>query len=426
MTLPPRADPTTAFQTQPLEFLATLHELHGDVFLTEIDGTPTVFCGGASGPRELFSAEREHLGIYNTNLVHDLFGAAIFNLRGAEHLAARKVLRSGLAKPRLLGYAPEAVRLARNHVAGWPPKPCDLYQAARSLTMSACTRIILGIPDNDPDERELRHLFETFIAGTCVPSDERYSRPEYWRARHAANSLRALFRRRINAVRTAPGKDFLSHVVSYIDRIAANRTGLPDHLLAVLVAMRETTASLVTWLCVELARDDRAAGAVTHDAASFLADPSMLVDWAAGPALRAALLEAERLHSPNTISLRIVLSDCRIGGYDVLRGWHAAYSPSANHLMPRLYDQPHRFCPTRFIDGSGDQAPQLLTFGRGIHACPGKQLAELLVMATASAVFAEHRLALIADVPTDLSYLPVKAPRTGIVVQLHRTSGRVA
>ncbi|GLL02127.1 hypothetical protein GCM10017581_038690 [Dactylosporangium matsuzakiense] len=392
-----------------------LHDQHGDVVLAELNGAPTVFCGGAAGPAELFRVERSHLQVLNTELVHELFGSAVFNLTGERHLAARRLVLSGLRAAHLRVYARETARLARTHVARWAASPLDLYEAARDLTMSVCVRIVLGL-DN---EAEVKELFDTFVAGTLIPSTGRHDHPEYPAALRAAAELRALFRNRAEPARTSPGIDLLSRVVAHRSRADPSNAGLPDHLLAILVAMRETTASLITWMLTELARATPVAAAAASEAVAFLADPESLADHGTGPILRAVLTESERLHSPNAISLRTVVSDCRIGGYDVLRGWQVAYSPAANHLMASLYEHPGDFRPQRFSAGRSDATGSaLLTFGRGLHACPGRNLAEILTMATVSAVLARYRIHLPGDAPADISYLPVKAPRTRLEAQL--------
>lgn len=416
---PPPMDVSHGFTASPLDFLVENHERHGDIFVTRMHGTPTVFCGGATGPLALFRAERGHLEVHNTELVHDLFGRAIFTLRGAEHLQARRTLRLGLTARPLRSYAEGALRLAQGHVARWSGGRFDLYQEARGLTLDACARIVLGLRPGHADYRALPALFDAFVRGTDVPSQRRHVAFAYWRARRAATELRALIDRRTAAARRKPGVDVASHLMTNADQLGLDTASLSDHLLAVLMATRETTASLITWLLVELAREPTGADSLQHEARTLVADPSLLTDHKAVPHLRARLLEAERLHSPNAISVRAAVSGCRLGDHVIPPGWRVAYSPAANHLLPQLYDDPLRFRPQRFSGRRHGQATRLLTFGQGLHACPGKQLAELLVLAAAAAVFAGHTLALPEGVPTALRYLPVKAPIVPIAATLY-------
>ena len=91
--------------------------------------------------------------------------------------------------------------------------------------------------------------------------------------------------------------------------------------------------------------------------------------------------------------------------------------------MPHLYEDPLRFQPDRFHGTHNGAADRLLTFGGGIHACPGEQLAKLLTLAVAAAVFGEYRLILKRGMPRQIRYLPVKAPIRPIVAVLRTARG---
>lgn len=138
----------------------------------------------------------------------------------------------------------------------------------------------------------------------------------------------------------------------------------------------------------------------------------------AAPTLRAALLEAERLHSPNGLSLRRVVTDVDIGGFHVPRGWRAAYSPAANHLMADLYPEPHRFRPDRFLNAATPPTADLLTFGRGAHRCPGRHLAEMVVLLVAAVACSRFSIVLTEVRPHGVRYLPVKAPTSAVLAKV--------
>ena len=409
------------FERSPLAVLVQQYEQHGSIFMMELNSGPTVFCGGADGPTEMFHAERASLEVYNTSLIHDLFGRAIFNLQGPEHLQARRMLRSGLSGPPLQYLAARTVELAQDHVENWSHSEFDLYQGARSLTLDACAQIILGLCEEDEDYHALPEVFETFVRGTEVVSDRRHMAAAFWQGCHAARELLTMFERRITHSRRSPDTCVLSWLVSHYDEHGMGIADLPNHLLALLIATRETTASLVTWFLVELSASHIEEDVVL-EARSILVNPSWLGDPKMTPLLRVLLLETERLHSPNAVSMRTAVTDCHIGQYDIPQGCKVAFSPAANHLIPQIFQHPHDFCPRRFLQDGTDRAG-LLTFGGGIHSCPGKQLAEQIVLAAGAAVFAQYHLKLPGGKPTRLRYLPVKAPVDPVPAVLNASRG---
>ena len=68
-----------------------------------LDGVETVLVGTWAGLGELSAAERGHLEVLNTPLVHDLFGRALFNLT-AKVTGRPAVGRARAVRPAPAGY----------------------------------------------------------------------------------------------------------------------------------------------------------------------------------------------------------------------------------------------------------------------------------------------------------------------------------
>lgn len=117
--LPPR-HPAEGFDEDPLGVMRVGHRLHGPVFRMAIDGVETVLVDTWPGLRELLGAERGRLEVLNTPLVHALFGMALFNLAGEDHVEARRRLRPALSGRALSGIrrAADGRRRARDGSMG--------------------------------------------------------------------------------------------------------------------------------------------------------------------------------------------------------------------------------------------------------------------------------------------------------------------
>ncbi|GIH69891.1 cytochrome P450 [Sphaerimonospora thailandensis] len=414
--------PSRGFDQDPLGVMAEGHRQYGPVFRMMVDEADTVLVGTWAGLGELFVAERGRLEVLNTALVHDLFGRALFNLTGDGHAEARRRLRPALSARALPRYVPALLVVTGPVAAGWARQGvADLYLAAREVTHAMSARVLLGIHPADTDTGPFAADFGRFITATGAPPGERrFSDARYWAGRGARRRLHTLFTRRAVAARlgTDPGSALPGLVAAFED--APKGVGpLADHLLALLIAARETTASLITWCLIELARHREYAGLAAAEAHGALADPRLLVRRDALPILRAVLAETQRLHSPNLLSVRETVCPVSLGGYRVPAGMRVAYSPSAGHLDPRVFPQPHAFRPGRFLVRQSPGA-RLRAFGGGAHACLGRPLAELMTLTALSCALHQGLPRLPSGPPDHIRYRPAKAPAAPVPFALDR------
>lgn len=397
------------------------HRRHGPVFRMAVDGNETVLVGTWAGLVELFACERGRLEVLNTPLVHDLFGRALFNLTGdGGHAEARRRLRPALSGQALPGYLPPLLEVTDPVAARWAQHGVgDLYTAMRALTGSLSARILLGIDPGEADAAVFTAAFERFVAASgAPPGRRRFMTGRYWAGRAARQRLHALFARRAAAAVAQPGSDSaLAGLVAAFEDAPQEVGPLPDHLLALLIAARETTASLITWCLVELAGNRDNAVLAQAEAHAAVAAPELLAQRAAVPFLRAVLAEAQRLHSPNLLSMREAVCPVGLGGFRIPAGTRVAYSPSAGHFDPKVFPQPHTFRPGRFLDGEARGA-RLWAFGGGAHACLGRPLAELMALTVLASVLHRGVPRLPGGPPSRIRYRPAKAPLTAVPLVL--------
>ncbi|MCL3998766.1 cytochrome P450 [Streptomyces lavenduligriseus] len=404
--------PADGFTADPLGVLQEGHRRHGPVFRMPVDGVDTVLVGTWAGLGELFAAERGRLDVLNTPLVHDLFGRALFNLTADGHGEARRRLRPALSGRALPGYVPSLLDVIGPATEQWALHgTADLHGQVRELTGAMSARVLLGITPGETDAAQFAAAFEEFVAATgAPPGPARYADRRYWAGRSARRELHALFARRAAQLcgDAAGGSALAGLVAAFAD--APHEAGpLADHLLALLIAARETTASLLIWCLVELAGNRQDAEYAAAEARTVAADPDRLVARDALPALRSVLAETLRLHAPNLLSIRKAVCPFTLAGHRIEAGTRVAYSPSAGHFDPEAFLRPGQFRPGRFLSGQAS-ASRLWAFGGGAHACLGRPLAELMVLAVMAAALQRGIPHLPAGPPARISFRPAKAP----------------
>ncbi|MFI7356173.1 cytochrome P450 [Streptomyces avidinii] len=377
-----------------------------------VDGVETVLVGTWAGLGELFAAERGRLEVLNTPLVHDLFGHALFNLTGEGHREARRLLRPALAGRALSEYVAALLEVTAPAVARWAESGTqDLYAASRSATGAMSARVLLGIAPGSAEAKAFATDFERFVAATGAPQGPcRHASGRYWAGRAARRRLHTLFARQAATARRegCPGSALARLVAAFDD--APKAVGpLEDHLLALLIAARETTASLVTWCLVELAGNREHTSLAAAESREALARPGLLLQREELPVLRAVFAETQRMHSPNLLSVREVVCPMTLGGHRIPAGTRVAYSPSAGHFDPDTFPEPGSFRPGRFLAGQASGA-RLWAFGGGAHACLGRPLAELMALTIVACALGQGLPRLPGGPPGRIRYRPAKAP----------------
>lgn len=404
--------PADGFTADPLGVLNEGHRRHGPVFRMSVDGVDTVLVGTWAGLGELFAAERGRLDVLNTPLVHDLFGRALFNLTACGHGEARRRLRPALAGRALPGYVPSLLDVIGPATDRWAlDGTADLHEQVRALTGAMSARVLLGITPGEADAARFAAAFKVFVAATgAPPGPARYADRRYWAGRSARRDLHALFSRRAaQATGDAPGGSALAGLVAAFADAPAEAGPLEDHLLALLIAARETTASLLTWCLVELASHRGHAEYAAAEARTVAAGPDRLVARDKLPVLRSVLAECLRLHAPNLLSMRETVCPLTLAGHRIGEGARVAYSPSAGHFDPAAFPRPQQFRPGRFLARQAS-ASRLWAFGGGAHACLGRPLAEWMALAVMAAALQRGLPSLPDGPPARISFRPAKAP----------------
>jgi cytochrome P450 len=115
-----------------------------------------------------------------------------------------------------------------------------------------------------------------------------------------------------------------------------------------------------------------------------------------------------------------------VGGYDLPVPTNVFTSPWALHHNPRIWPDPERFDPDRFLPEAEATRPRYayLPFGAGPRVCIGKDFAYMEAQLALCVILRRYRFELVADdVPEPSATL---RPKHGVPVRLTRraTVGR--
>jgi cytochrome P450 len=153
---------------------------------------------------------------------------------------------------------------------------------------------------------------------------------------------------------------------------------LRDEVMTLFLAGQETTALALSWTWYLLAQHPEAEDRLVAELREALGDRPLTVDDV--PRLKfaeAVILESMRLHPPAYVLGREAVRDTEVGGYRVPKGMTVFMSQWVAHRDPRWWDQPDKFRPERWLDGSTKDLPKFayFPFGGGPRVCIGNTFA---------------------------------------------------
>jgi cytochrome P450 len=284
-------------------------------------------------------------------------------------------------------------------------RPIDLLVEMQFLALEIAARSMfsLAMERHGGELRELitgyaEHLGRPslldFLLPLAVPSPRDIAR---WRFRRRWTGLiRRIIAERMATASEAAGGDLFD----LLSR-ACDPDNLADQVATLITAGHETSAITLFWALYLLAITPEVQARIAAEVAGLDLGP----DNAAAqlPKLaytRAVVHEALRLYPPAFTLVRQARRDDDAGGIAVPAGAIVFIAPWVLHRHKRLWAEPERFDPTRFLPG----APQpdrfaYLPFGMGPRVCVGAQFALTEATLVVAAVIQAFRIERADDEP---------------------------
>ncbi len=204
--------------------------------------------------------------------------------------------------------------------------------------------------------------------------------------KHAARDMRAAIDRIIAKRRAAhgePGRDILGRLLTARDpetNQPMSDKQVADNLLTFIAAGHETTAKALTWTLYLLARAPQWQQRVRDEVMAVSGrNPIAARDLDKLAVTTRVLKEGMRLYPPAPVLSRTVGRDLELGGHRLAVGTLIIVPVYAIHRHRKLWTDPDRFDPDRFLpeNESDHLRTQFMPFGFGQRTCIGMSFAML-------------------------------------------------
>ncbi|PSB27413.1 cytochrome P450 [Chlorogloea sp. CCALA 695] len=402
------------------DFAKKRHQKYGNIFKTNILGSPTIFVRGGEANHFILTNESKYFVNSLPPSAKTLLGSwSLSQQIGSQHQERRKLLYQAFQPRILAGYVEAMEELTQRYLRKWTKLgTLTWYPELRNYTFDIACKFLIGL--DFASETQLGHLFEIWSKGLfSIP----LSLP-WTKFSHALKSRQQLLEQLEIIIRQRQRKlneseDALSILLQARDE-KGNSLSLEevkDQVLMLLFAGHETLTSGLASFCLLLAQHPDILRRCRTEQQKFeKTKESTSEALKQMPYLDQVLREVLRVIPPVGGGFRKVIRTCSFNGYQFPEGWNVLYEILLTHQDGSIYPQPNQFNPERQTENISKPF-NYLPFGGGARECIGKEFARLEMKLFAAHLVRDYSWELLPSQNLEMILIPVPHPKDGLKVK---------
>ena len=333
---------------RPTAFLRRCAARYGEPFTldTHWADAPMVLVSAPEDVRRVFTAPPDVLRAGGSGSILAPFAGrhSILVLDGEEHLEQRRRMLPPFHGDRMRAHRPMVAALAREELGSWRGT-VDTHARMQALTLEVIMRVVFG--SSDP---RLRAAIERALGLTR--SAPRLVAMALGATRGFARALEQVDAALYDAIETTPDDTLLGELRA----VSGSREEVRDHLVTLLAAGHETTATALAWAFERLGRHPHVVGGLGDDAYR-----------------EQVVKEVLRVRPVLSIAPRKLAEPFAVGGRTLPAGVHVAACIYLAHRRADTWGDPLAFRPERWAEPPPSYA--FIPFGGGTRRCLGAAFA---------------------------------------------------
>jgi cytochrome P450 len=400
------------FRRDPLSFLLTVAQEHGDVVHLQFGPQSVFLVNNPDHIRDvLVTNNRNFIKSRGLQMAKRFLGEGLLTSEGEFHRRQRRLSQPAFHRQRMNPYAEVMARSGAITRDRWRTgETVDIAQEMMRVTLAIVGKTLFDA-DVESEAAEIRSAltdimllfdritspFPNLLMKLPLPSNFRFLKA---RKRLDATIYRIINEHRVTG--TDRG-DLLSMLLMAQDEEGdggrMTDAQLRDEAMTIFLAGHETTANALVWTWYLLAQHPEVEARLHQEIDTQLEGKLPTADdFARLKYTEKVFAEAMRLYPPAWAMGRQALSDYRIENYIVPAGSIILMSPWVMHHDPRYYPDPFKFDPERWTPAQREARPKFsyFPFGGGPRVCIGEGFAWMegvLLIAT----IAQHWSMRLAD-----------------------------
>jgi cytochrome P450 len=383
---------TLSWARDAMRLLDRCRERYGPIFTVKLlVPETTVFVGTPAGVKSILSGRPSEYdsGVANVIMKPILGAESVVLLDGDPHLRERRRLLPPFHGDHVRRYRSSIDALARRELASWRVgETFALHPRMERLSFNVIMTAVFGAEEGARLESFRDYFLRMMRLTAARPAFSalmtatedwgRYS-PTFRRLSRGAD---AYVHGEIERRRSDPHLDERDDVLSMLIRGGElDDHQLRDHLMTLLIAGYETTATGLAWTFERLLRHPAALERLTEELET---DDDAYLD--------AVIKETLRVRTLAPVVFRRLRLEREVEGHDLPEGTTIGISPHLIHRLPELYPEPDRFRPERFLEPHPPDTYTWIPFGGGVRRCVGASFSFCEMKAIVGAILRHARL----------------------------------
>ncbi len=371
----------------------------GDIFKLNVGfNTKIFFCRDAGLAQYVLQKNQKNYSkskIQTEDLVKYV-GEGLLTSEGEKWKRQRKMIQPAFHKKQLenlIGGMQETIALEFKKIQ--PEKTTDIFPLLNDLAFQTVVKSLFIKAAKGKDMERLQYITEA-NQGMLV-RELRQPYLAWWfkisgtldRYLKLAQEARIILKGIVEE-RKASGKrydDLLDMLLEtkYDDGGTMSETQLIDEILIIFTAGHETTANALTFTFQLLAKHPEWQDKIYKEYINLITPETDLMSRiATSKTCQQVLEESMRLYPPAYFIDRVNIESDSFNGMEFEPGCNLLFSVYEMHRHPNLWEQPEKFDPERFDEGSRPFSSQYFPFGAGPRKCIGNNFAmfEMIIAVT--------------------------------------------
>ena len=396
----------------------------GDIYKTRIFGNDNVVIIKPDATKWILldHAKDFHSKEPWETVLKELFPNGLMLMDGDQHKYHRAIISEVFKKEPMEGYLKMMIPIIDEWVDSLSSGKYKMFDMFKELTLDVALKVFFGL--NPADKFYDINKSITDIVKASAALHIRLPFTKYGKGLRARKKLVAFFSGIIDKKRTFPGEDLFSKLC-----IARSEDGkvfsdeqVIDHLIFILMAAHDTTASTLTSLSYFLAKNKDWQDNIREEARTLFAS-EQLSQMTLRKMEKASIATKEtlRIYPPLTSIGRKSTKELKYGEYTFPPDTFFSVAVSYHQLNPDIWDNPNDWDPNRFSKERAEdrRCPYAYSpFGAGLHHCIGYAFAEMQINLVMSKLLDRFRLEVPEGYKIPMRAIPLQEPKDGLPMSL--------